>query len=159
MRAVAVASLIGATLALGACGSLDSNPSPLFSDKKLQLTGETSVKLSSLVNAAVVAAAIYVIYDPLAPNWEVEEQRLSGDIYRLSMKMKRFHTGGAGESIQVLKRRASTLREQHGYHGYQIVEYTEGIDSQTLGARRVAAGLIRLVQEEQADSFLQNEPR
>jgi hypothetical protein len=156
MRAVAIAFLIGGALALGACGSPGSNPSPLFPDKKLQLTGETGIKLSSLVNAAVVAAAIYVVYDPLAPNWEVEEQRLSGDSYRLSMKMKRFHTGGAGESIQVLKRRASALQEQNGYHGYQIVEYTEGIDSQTLGARRVAEGLIRLVQQEQADSFLQN---
>ncbi len=156
MRTAALAYLMGATLALSACGSPGSNPSPLFPDKKLQLTGETSLKLSSLVNAAVIAAVIYVVYDPLAPNWEIEEQRLNGDVYRLSMKMKRFHTGGAGESIQVLKRRASALQEQNGYHGYQIVEYTEGIESQTLGARRVAEGLIRLVQQDVADSFLQN---
>jgi len=156
MRTAALAYLMGATLALSACGSPGSNPSPLFPDKKLQLTGETSLKLSSLLNAAVIAAVIYVVYDPLAPNWEIEEQRLNGDVYRLSMKMKRFHTGGAGESIQVLKRRASALQEQNGYHGYQIVEYTEGIESQTLGARRVAEGLIRLVQQDVADSFLQN---
>ncbi len=156
MRALAATVLVGGALTLAGCGSPGSNPSPLVPDKIIQLTSETSVKLSSLANAAVVAAAIYVVFDPLAPNWEVEEQRLSDNVYRLSMKMKRFHTGGAGESIQVLKRRASTLQELNGYHGYQIVEYSEGIDSQTLGARRVAAGVIRLVQQEQADSFLQN---
>ncbi|MCL2885322.1 MAG: hypothetical protein FWF20_00820 [Betaproteobacteria bacterium] len=141
---------------LGACGSPGSNTSPLLPDKKLQLTGATSIKLSSLAAAAAVAAVIYVVYDPLAPNWEIEESRLGENVYRLSMKMKRFHTGGAGESMQVLKRRASQLQMENGYHDYQIVDYNEGIDSQTLGARRVAEGLIRLVRHDHADSFLQD---
>lgn len=104
----------------------------------------------------MVAAAIYIVYDPLAPNWEIEEARLNDDTYRFSLKMKRYHTGGAGESIQILKRRASQLQYEQGFGSYQIVEYTEGIDSQTIGARRVAEGVIRLVQRQQADSFLQN---
>jgi len=70
--------------------------------------------------------------------------------------MKRFHTGGAGESIQILKRRATQLQYEQGFGGYQILEYTEGIDSQTIGARRVGEGVIRMVQRKQADSFLQN---
>jgi len=37
------------------------------------------------------------------------------------------------------------------------MEFTEGIDSQTLGARRIAEGTVRLVQRDQADSFMQNE--
>jgi len=72
--------------------------------------------------------------------------------------MKRFHTGVAGESIQILKRRASQIQYEQGFGSYQIVEYTEGIDSQTIGARRVAEGVIKLVQRQQADSFSQNEP-
>jgi hypothetical protein len=111
---------------------------------------------SSLATAAVVAAAIYVVYDPLAPNWEIEESRLNDNTYRLSMKMKRFHTGGSGESIQLLKRRANQLQYEQGFSGYQILEYSEGIDSQTIGARRMAEGVIRLVRQDQADSFLQN---
>ena len=102
-------------------------------------------------------AAIYVIYDPLAPNWEIEESKLNDNTYRFSLKMKRYHTGGAGESIQILKRRASQLQYEQGFAGYQILEYTEGIESQTIGARRMADGVVKLVQRQQADSFQQNE--
>ncbi len=99
------------------------------------------------------AAAIYLIYDPLAPNWELEEAKLSDDTYRLSMKMKRFHTGGAGEALQILKRRAVQLREEGGHAAYEILEYTEGVESRTLGAQRVAEGLVRVVRRAPADSF------
>lgn len=148
--------LIAGALVLSGCSSAGSTASPLIPDKFIQLTAKNSVSLSTLATAAVVAAAIYVVYDPLAPNWEIEEARLNDTTYRLSMKMKRYHTGGAGESIQLLKRRASQLQYENGFDSYHIVEYTEGIDSQTIGARRVAEGVVRLVQRQQADSFLQN---
>jgi hypothetical protein len=155
MKAVSCLLLAGA-LVLSGCSSSGSTASPLIPDKVIQLTADTSIKLSSLATAVVVAAAIYVVYDPLAPNWEIEEARLNDNTYRLSMKMKRFHTGGSGESIQLLKRRASQLQHEQGFSQYQILEYSEGIDSQTIGARRMAEGVIRLVRQEQADSFLQN---
>ena len=112
---------------------------------------------STVASALLVIGAIYLVYDPLAPNWEIEESRLNDDTYRFSLKMKRYHTGGAGESIQILKRRASKIQYEQGFSGYQILEYTEGIESQTIGARRMAEGTIKLVQRQQADSFLQNE--
>ena len=143
----------GALLASG-CSSTGSSGSAIIPNKAIQLTAKTSISLANLATTAVVAAAIYVVYDPLAPNWEIEEARLNDDTYRFSLKMKRYHTGGAGESIQILKRRASQYEQ--GFGSYQIVEYTEGIDSQTIGARRVAEGVVRLVQRRQADSFLQN---
>lgn len=120
-------------------------------------TGSTGSP-STLVTAAVAEVANYVMYDhPLAPNWEIEELRLNEDTYRFSLRMKRYHTGGAGESMQILKRRAGRLQYEQGFAGYQILEYTEGIESQTLGARRMAEGTIKLVQRQQADSFQQNE--
>lgn len=146
----------GLAVIVTACSSTGSTGSPLIPNKAIQLTANTSLSLATLASAAVVGAAIYVVYDPLAPNWEIEEARLNEDTYRFSLKMKRYHTGGAGESIQILKRRASQLQYEQGFGSYQIVEYTEGIDSQTIGARRVAEGVIRLVQRQQADSFLQN---
>jgi hypothetical protein len=149
LMVVACATLVG-------CSSTGSGSSSLIPNKTLQLTANTSVSLASLAAAAVVGAAIYVVYDPLAPNWEIEESQLNEDTYRLSLKMKRFHTGGAGESIQILKRRATQLQYEQGFGGYQILEYTEGIDSQTIGARRVGEGVIRMVQRKQADSFLLN---
>ena len=148
--------LLAGALVLSGCSSSGSTGSPLIPDKVINLTADTTIKLSSLATAVVVAAAIYVVYDPLAPNWEIEEARLNDTTYRLSMKMKRFHTGGSGESIQLLKRRASQLQHEQGFSQYQILEYSEGIDSQTIGARRMAEGVIRLVRQEQADSFLQN---
>lgn len=146
--AVALWGLVG-------CSSTKGTGSPLIPNKALQLTGRTALSMTSLAEIALAGAAIYIIYDPLAPNWEIEEARLSSDTYRFSMKMKRFHTGGTGESIQILKRRASQLQYEQGFAAYQILEYTEGIDSQTLGARRVADGVVRLVNPHQAD-FLQN---
>jgi hypothetical protein len=150
MRKLAVTLIASACLA--GCGG-----TPLIPNETIQLTAKTGISLSSLATAAVVGAAIYLVYDPLAPNWEIEESRLSPDVYRFSMKMKRYHTGGAGESVQILKRRASQLQYENGFASYQILEYTEGIDSQTIGARRVAEGTIRLVQRQDADSFKQNE--
>ena len=73
--------------------------------------------------------------------------------------MKRYHTGGAGESMQVVRRRAAQLQNDLGYGGYQIVEYSEGIDSKPLGTQRVADGTVRLLQRQEADSFLQNAMR
>ena len=134
-------------------------PAALLISTGIVLSGysNTSQSLSSAATGVLVAAAIYVVYDPLAPNWEIEESRLNDDTYRFSMKMKRYHTGGAGESIQILKRRASQIQYEQGFENYHILEYTEGIDSHTLGARRVAQGTIKLVQREQADSFRLND--
>jgi opacity protein-like surface antigen len=150
-----LALTMAACLILAGCSSTGGG-SPLIPNKTLQLTATTSVSLASLAAAAVVGAAAYVVYDPLAPNWEIEESKLNEETYRLSLKMKRFHTGGAGESLQIFKRRAVQLQFEQGYGGYQILEYTEGIDSQTIGARRVGEGVVRMVQRRQADSFLMN---
>lgn len=117
------------------------------------LAANTNIKLGV---ALAAAAAVYLIYDPLAPNWEIEEAKLADDSYRLSMKMKRFHTGGSGEALQVLKRRARQLQEEHGFVAYQIASYSEGIESQTPIAQRVAEGTIRLVKGDSADSFALN---
>jgi len=148
-------SLLAAAL-LGGCSTSSSKASPLIPNKSLQLTAGHAVSFGTLATGAVIVGALQMIYDPLAPNWEIEEARLSEDSFRFSMKMKRYHTGGAGESIQILKRRAGELQAELGYGTYVLMEYTEGIDSQTIGARRTAEGTIKLVQRQQADSFMQN---
>ena len=145
MKPFIAIGLSAISLAMSACTSTGASA----------FTLTTNTTLTTNV-ALIGAAAIYLIYDPLAPNWEIEEIRLADDSYRLSMKMKRFHTGGAGEAIQVLKRRARQLQEEQGHVGYQIAEYSEGIDSQTLMTRRVAEGTIRFIKREDADSFALN---
>lgn len=146
-----IAGLLSVSLLAGC-----SSGSPLIPNETLQLTAKRSISLANLATGGLIVGAIQLIYDPLAPNWEIEEARVSEDTYRFSMKMKRYHTGGAGESIQILKRRAGQLQTEQGYGTYMLMEYTEGIDSQTIGARRVAEGTIKLVQRQLADSFMQN---
>jgi len=152
----AILPLLAAAFLAG-CTSVGSTGSPIIPDKALQLTSSLKLSLAGMASGALALGAVHLVYDPLAPNWEVEESRLADDTFRLSLKMKRYHTGGAGESIQVVKRRAAQLQGELGYGGYQLVEYSEGIESETLGARRVAEGMVKLVKRQVADSFLQND--
>lgn len=143
MRILAVA--LAAAL-LAACSTSGSSGSPVIPDKVIRLTANNAVSLAHVAQGALAVAAIYFIYDPLAPNWEIEESRLAEDEYQFSLKMKRYHTGGAGESMQILQRRVAQLQRENGYGAYQLTSFTEGIESATLGARRVASGSVRLTQ-------------
>lgn len=151
----AVLPLLAAVILAG-CSTAGSSGGPLIPDQTINLTSSLKFPLASVISGGLALGAIHFIYDPLAPNWEIEESRLADDTFRLSLKMKRYHTGGAGESVQAVKRRAAQLQGELGYGGYQLMEYSEGIESQTLGARRVAEGTVKLVKRQVADSFLQN---
>ena len=139
-------------LSLIACGSISTTSTSTSS----LLSPSFNVSMESLAATLIMGAVIRIVYDPLAPNWEIQEEKLTEDSYRLDLRMKRYHTGGGGEPMQVLKRHAVKLKREQGYGDYQLIEYTEGIDSKTLGAQRVAEGTIKLVQRQAADSFQLN---
>lgn len=139
-RTRSTGALVLSAALLSACGS-----SPLIPDKTLNLASTLTVSSGQIAAGIVLAAVVYLVYDPLAPNWEIKEQKLSDDTYRLDMRMKRYHTGGQGEAMQVLRRRAETLQMQGGFKEFQVVEYTEGIESKTFGAHRYAEAKLRLV--------------
>ena len=85
------------------------------------------------------SALLYIIYDPLAPNWTIKEQAIDAETYRLSLRAKHFRVGGDGEAIQIVKRRALQLQREKGYGAYRILDYSEGIESATPRAyRRIA---------------------
>ena len=75
--------------AFAGCSSSSQTARPLVPDKALQLTAKTSIKLSTIATGLAIAGAIYMVYDPLAPNWEIEESKLGDDTYRFALKMKR----------------------------------------------------------------------
>ena len=91
------------------------------------------------------AVAFYVVADPLAPNWVVEEARPADDHYILAMRMKAVHNGGDGEARQVFTRHAARLAAQPGFGAYEVLAWQTGIDSARPFARRVAYGEIRLL--------------
>jgi hypothetical protein len=161
-------------VSLAACGT-SSSVNPMTGDLRTQpsveLTQNTEVSAETLGGAAGLfvfghpekalgltgkvfnnstAALLHIIYDPFAPNWSIEEQRLNTDTYYLSLRAKSFRTGGDGEAIQILKRRALQLQRVNGFAGYRILDYSEGIESSTPFSHRISEGTIQLVRAEAA---------
>ena len=105
----------------------------------------SALGLPGEVFSASQSALLYIIYDPLAPNWSIKEKALGKDSYYISLRAKSFRTGGDGEAIQILKRRATQLKRERGYEDYRIVDYTEGVESSTPFTHRYSEGTIQLV--------------
>lgn len=91
------------------------------------------------------AAVVYLVMDPFAPNWTIEEVQTAEGRYRLALRLKDLHSGGEGEARQVFLRRAAQLALQPGYGGYELTGWQEGVESSRPFARRVAFGEIRLL--------------
>lgn len=142
-----LAGVAGALL-LAACSSISGQyprNTPLLPDAAIRLTPSTAVSLEQVAVVAGAATVLYLVYDPLAPNWKIEERALSGDTYTLSMRAKSFRTGGDGESLQILKRRALALQRERGYTSYRILDYSEGVESSTPFTHRFSEGTVQLV--------------
>lgn len=127
-----------------AAGTYPKN-STLIPNVKIGLSPSNTISLEQLAYGAAGAALLYYVFDPLAPNWEISEAKLADDVYRLSLKMKRFHTGGDGEALMIVKRRATQLKYEKGFADFQLVELNEGIESSTPIAQRYSEAIVRLV--------------
>lgn len=103
-----------------------------------------SVTLEKLIYWGGVSAVAYYITDPLAPNWSITEAKFPQDQVYLSLQMKRYYAGGAGEARAVFHRRAKELMRTGGFASYEVLEYTEGLDSSVIGSQRVSEGVIAL---------------
>jgi hypothetical protein len=137
----------GSDLGLISRGSADNSASysipskPLLPNASLQLTPSYAITLEKLV----LGAAVYYFVDPLSPNWHGEMKRLSDDTFSISMRAKRYRSsGGDGESGRVFRRNADEIVRSGGFAEYTILSYSEGIESETLGAVRVTEGVIRV---------------
>jgi hypothetical protein len=117
----------------------------------LQLTPSLGIPLEKLVFWGAYAGAAYLILDPLAPNWEIEEAPLPDNYVHFALKMKRYYAGGAGEARVVFNRRAKDLVQYGGFDAYEVLEYSEGIESSMLGSQRVCEGVIRLRHKDAPD--------
>lgn len=124
------------------CSSIDGGPGTVVIPSQ-QLNVSRSLQIPAETIGA--GAALYFVIDPLAPNWRVEEEQLGPDLFRIGLRKKRFTTGGDGEAMQVLTRRAEKLAREKGYGGYRVVQYHEAIESLMPIAQRVSWGTVRLV--------------
>lgn len=122
----------------------------IVSDTLIRVSPNTVIPLENVVAGLAGAALIYLVYDPFAPNWSIEERNLGSDTFHLSLRAKHFRTGGDGESYQILKRRALQLQRENGYTSYRILDYSEGIESSTPLTYRYSEGTVQLVRAEAA---------
>ncbi len=136
-----VAALL-ALLPLAACVRVgeEAARTPLIPDKVLRLTPSLSVPLEAVAAGAI----LFVVIDPLAPNWEVETRMLGERRYVMALTMKRFTSGGEGEAYQVLQRAAERLQQEAGAASFEVAAFSEGIESTVPFVRRVARAVIEL---------------
>ena len=141
-RKLTSALVAGALLASAGCSTTDgeNRHSTLIPNKSLNLSPSLTIPAEALAMAAIV----YVIIDPLAPNWKVEVESMGQRRFRVELTMKRFITGGEGEAAAVVKRTAEKLRREGGYAEYALLELTEGIESRVPIAQRVAHAVVEL---------------
>lgn len=78
-------------------------------------------------------------------NWSLQEIALEPGLVVLRLKMNRFYSGGAGEARLIFERRAQVLTRAGDFAAYQIVNYSESLNSFLFGGQRIAEGTIRLI--------------
>ena len=143
-------------LAVAACGSVETKLIPssgsLLPNATVQVGPTIAYSVEQIAVAGAAAAVLYFVYDPLAPNWSIEEKPLTDDTYYLALRAKSFRVGGDGEAIQIIKRRALQLQREKGYAGYRILDYSEGIESSTPLTHRVSEGTVQLVRAQPVPS-------
>ncbi|MCU0870224.1 MAG: hypothetical protein MUF30_11630 [Burkholderiales bacterium] len=124
--------------ALGACGG-----SPIIPDKNITIFPTFQPSVEAVILGTFAGIALWKIVDPAAPNWNVAVTPLDDSRVEVDMKMKRFATGGSGEAYGVMQRSMRALMEDYGFTGYAVLTWSEGIESETFGARRTAHAVVR----------------
>ena len=140
------AGLAALTLGLTGCGGLGGAYPPGASvdpAASIWITENNSFAQDNASSFVMAGGDPYGAPEPFAPNWEIREARLGAELYHLSLRMKRLHTGGDGEARTAFHRRAAQLARAGGFAGYVVLTYSEGIESQLL-PQRVGEGLIQL---------------
>ncbi len=144
MQKFALSMLIANLVGCSSVSGTYPRQGAVIPDASLKLTTNQIWSLEDLIVVGGVSYVLYKVIDPLAPNWDISEARLADDQILLTMKMKRFYTGGAGEARQTFQRRIETLVRERGYAGYEILSYNESLESGFVPQRK-GEGVVQLV--------------
>lgn len=148
MKKLARPWLLPLLLSLAGCSSLSGDlprKTAIIPKGSLRIFPAYAVAHADIVQVGLLLAAVYMVTDPTAPNWEIVETRLPDNrvLYKLSMQY--LHLGGDGEARYVLARRAETLAREQGLAGYQILRYEEAVDSRIFLPQRTAYAELQLL--------------
>ena len=138
---------IGQPAPAWALGSSVPKTGSIIPNTTFRLSPSYSIALEKIVGWGLYLGVAYLVLDPLAPNWHIEEAPLGDNHVHFSLKMKRFHNGGAGEARALFHRRAKELMRLNDCDGYQVLEYSEGLESSMLGSQRTAEGVVLLTRK------------
>lgn len=135
-------AMAAAAFVMAGCSTIEGQPTSniLIPGKALNVSPSLSIPAEGIAAGAL----LFLVVDPLAPNWRVSEEQLDARRFRIALKMKRYTYGGEGEAVQVFRRAAQRIAREYGYSDYAVVEFNEGIDSSVLLAQRVAHGVIEM---------------
>ena len=123
------------TLCLPGCSTVEET---------VPLTETISFTAADALLVVAVIGTIYLVVDPLAPNWDIKHTKVDDTRYRIEMRKKRITTGGDGEAIDLFHRHADEISAQAHSPTYTILSWNEGVESTFPIARRWARGEIEL---------------
>jgi hypothetical protein len=136
---IAGCGMLGKGSSLGVDGA-GEGVKTIVSNRSLNVSSSLQIPLEGLL----LGAAVYWYVDPLAPNWQVEERKMSEGRYRIALRRKPITTGGDGEAEKIFLRRADQLARDLGRTGFTVVQFETGIESAIPFAYRIASGVIEL---------------
>lgn len=140
MRKTLLAAL-AAGLAAG-CSTLQQVPSSAVGGASAVVLADKAGYTGIEYLAALGVA--YALYDPWAPNWELDVTALEENRLRFEMRLRALHSGGEGEARRIVARNAARLARERGYSGFELIEFEEGVESTRPFARKVASAEVRL---------------
>jgi len=95
--------------------------------------------------AAAAATGLFLYTNDVIRPWSVDVSRLTDTTYRLTLKRSLFADGDDGSSGLAFRQQAEKIASTQSCTSYRVLSYEERLENITVGARRIAEGVIECV--------------
>ena len=106
----------------------------------LGLSACGSVTIGGLASIAAIGGGTYYANEQM--KWQVHEEALGDDRYRIHLRKHALASSGHGEDMLLFRQRAQSIVDRKGCADYQIIEFTSGLESVMLGSEQTSRGTI-----------------